>query len=367
MKLITYATSKAGYLEALEKSATRNGFDIIILGQGKKWIGWTQKFMDIGEYLDSLPDKEEIVCFVDGYDCVVLGTSEEMMRDYKKKKTDKVILSTDIFDDNLLFNRLNSGCYLGKIAKIQELLKNVCMNGKQESKDLLELDSDHDFFYNLPLDVHILYWKYLILTNQIQDYEAPLENRYYRMEDQKRLLISSNQKRPIILRRNGNLNMNKIVQYLDLPIAIENKSYYNHYLQNVKKKHRVLFKVLYVIFQIIHILVGAFIYFFIFFTQSPFWISFFIVLWFCIIIQWYIYKNCVLSYVENFLDEKEREKQENDAEYSFLQDLFIRVFGEKFSFYLTTAIIPLSLMVFAVYKLNRVVCSTTIVTKTKKK
>jgi len=353
MRLITYTTSKVGYLEALEKSAKRNGFEIIILGQGKEWNGLNQKFMDVGEYLHSLPNKEEVVCYVDGYDCVVLGTSEEMMHHYKKKKTDKVIFSVD----PPLFNRPNSGCYIGKIASVQELLKKLCatVDCKPESKELvshyypqfvdyLELDVDHVFFYNLPN----------------QDYEVPLQNQYYRMEDQKRLLLLSNQKRPIILHGHRNLNMNKMMQYLNLPIAIDSND-------SFKKKYRILFKALYVILQILHVLIGLFIYLFIFFAQRPFWISFFILLWFCIIIQWYICKNCVLSYVETFLDETKREKQENGAEYSFLQDLFIRVFGEKFSFYLTTAIIPLSLVTFALYKLNRAVCSTTIATKTKKK
>lgn len=84
MKLVTVATHSERYFPYLELSAKRNGHDLVVLGWGEKWQGFAWKFMLMLEYLKTLkPD--EIVCFVDAYDVVILEdpkTIEGFYRQY---------------------------------------------------------------------------------------------------------------------------------------------------------------------------------------------------------------------------------------------------------------------------------------------
>jgi hypothetical protein len=106
MKLITYATHKSGYYEALQISALKNGFDLITLGFNEKWKGLNQKFVEIKNYLGNYSDKDEIICFVDGFDCIVLGTSHEMLEKYKKIDSNKVLFAADITPFSLKYGTL---------------------------------------------------------------------------------------------------------------------------------------------------------------------------------------------------------------------------------------------------------------------
>jgi hypothetical protein len=147
MKLITYATHNTGYLDSLKISAKNNHFDLKVLGYGKEWIGFTQKINDSKDYLKTL-DKNELVCFVDGFDSIVLGTSNELVQKYKDFKTDLVLFSAsrDNFIMNIIFgkindndvdkeyNRLNSGLYILLFVIINSIFLvhfNILKNGSK--------------------------------------------------------------------------------------------------------------------------------------------------------------------------------------------------------------------------------------------
>ena len=62
MKIITYATHSEGTFEELIHSGP-----IEVLGFGKKWNGFMDKFVGVLKYLETQPDNE-LVVFVDGFD-----------------------------------------------------------------------------------------------------------------------------------------------------------------------------------------------------------------------------------------------------------------------------------------------------------
>ena len=95
-------------------------------------------------------------------------------------------ISNEIFGEinkrDVEHNRLNSGCYIGKVEDILNLLVNLCdlFECKMDSNDqnLLTL------YYNkcvdcLNIDLNTFYWQYLIATNSYNTIKAPLENKYY--------------------------------------------------------------------------------------------------------------------------------------------------------------------------------------------
>ena len=148
MILLTYATHNSGYLNALIESSKNNNYELIILGKNKKWEGFTQKLFDIIFFLKKTP-KNDIICFVDGFDVLTLGSKDEFIDKFKSFNTDKVIFSTSkdnfilqlIFgkvnpnDMNYEYNRLCSGCYVGYCHKIIELFENTCKLHNSNNQD----------------------------------------------------------------------------------------------------------------------------------------------------------------------------------------------------------------------------------------
>lgn len=83
MKVITVATKKLGYYSALEESACKLGYELILLGFEHEWKGFGWRIRMIMEYLETLP-KDEIFMMVDAYDVVLLQNASIAQRKFKK-------------------------------------------------------------------------------------------------------------------------------------------------------------------------------------------------------------------------------------------------------------------------------------------
>ena len=384
MKLITYSTHNSGYFDALKISAKNNGFELIVLGFNEEWKGFTQKFIDIKLYLNNIQDKNEIVCFVDGFDCIVLGSSTEMLEKYKSTNVDKILftvdidsfLSTQIFgkinekDKDYKYNRINAGCYIGKVKHILELFTNLCnaFECKAESNDqelltnyytkcidCLNMDYDRNIFYNIQLDLNTLYWQLLIITNNYQTYKAPLSNSYYNFKD-KRLILNDNNNKPIIIHGNGDTNMDTIVENLNLPISKkDNKNYFEYsikpFLKKIKNDNPIITKILYYSIVCFHITFALFINCSVFFTNNIFYLTILIFIWFIIILQWVLLGNCVCSNIENALSDIA--PLENGKEPSFCLVPFIYIFGEKITYGIACTY-PILIIAYILYKINTI-------------
>lgn len=71
MKLVTVATHSDGYFPWLRASCARLGAELVVLGWGQPWKGFAWRFDLMARYLTTLPE-DEVVCFVDAYDVILL-------------------------------------------------------------------------------------------------------------------------------------------------------------------------------------------------------------------------------------------------------------------------------------------------------
>ena len=383
MKLITYATHDSGYFRALELSSQKNGFQLIVLGFNKKWEGFTQKIIDIIEYLKEFENKDEIICFVDGFDCIVLGTADEMLIKYKNTNSDKILFAADtdspftylIFgkvndrDAGTTYNRLNSGCYIGKVKEILNLLTNLCnlFECKVESNDqtlitlyydkcvdCLNIDFNRNLFYNLQ-NLDTLNWQYLTITNTYNSVKAPLSNKYYKLENDRIILDNGN--KPIILHGNGNTNMDLIVEKLGYPIGKkDNKNYHDYSVKSiiniVKTVNPFITDLLYYIVAIFHICFILYTSLFVFFTNDVFLLSILILVIYIMTLQWFINGKCILTDIENILSNSQN--LNSDGKSSILFNNIGQYLSDDLIYY-ATIFGPLTVFIIALTKINNAV------------
>jgi len=146
MKLVTVATHSERYYPYLKLSAKRYGHDLVVLGWGEKWQGLTWKFLLIKEYLKTLkPD--EIFCFIDAYDVLVLEDPKTIEAKFKAAigdQKDKLFISRDRFETKSAFTQFGinawysavfkkckgqyicSGTYIGYASTILTIFNNLC-------------------------------------------------------------------------------------------------------------------------------------------------------------------------------------------------------------------------------------------------
>jgi hypothetical protein len=117
--IVTYATHERGYFKTLKQSCP----DIVVLGMGTQWQGFRDKVNGVMEFCRSRPPND-IVCFVDGFDSVVLDAST-LCDKFKAFDADLVFshdsttasFATKYIQDKLFGKcqdqRLNSGMYVG--------------------------------------------------------------------------------------------------------------------------------------------------------------------------------------------------------------------------------------------------------------
>jgi hypothetical protein len=145
MKLVTIATKNERYYPYLKLSAERNGYELVTLGWGEKWQGFVWKFEIMKEYLRSL-NENEIVCFVDGYDVIILqdvNVLEKNFNDITFGDKSKIVLAlekeTDSYLGNLITSTwtnffsykcnnklINSGTYIGYSSTLLDTFNSIC-------------------------------------------------------------------------------------------------------------------------------------------------------------------------------------------------------------------------------------------------
>uniref|UniRef100_A0A6C0JJ27 PLOD1-3-like GT domain-containing protein n=1 Tax=viral metagenome TaxID=1070528 RepID=A0A6C0JJ27_9ZZZZ len=154
--IITYASHSERYFELLKQSCP----DIIVLEKENK-INATVKFC-------KSKNPDDIICFVDGYDSVVLTSKEKIIEKYKAFNT-PLVFSKDFYPSSILTKylqdklygkckdkRLNSGLYIGTSESIIDFWKDIkekeddksYANRQFEKKSYMKIDDEHTLFYN---------------------------------------------------------------------------------------------------------------------------------------------------------------------------------------------------------------------------
>jgi len=123
------------------------------LGWGQKWQGFAWKFELMKECLRSLK-RDEIVCFVDGYDVVVLEDAATIEGKFMKainRDTSKILISKEQYSHNgfengilsylqsFVFTKckseyINSGTYIGTTSTLLRIFEGICNEFKCSPK-----------------------------------------------------------------------------------------------------------------------------------------------------------------------------------------------------------------------------------------
>ena len=185
--VVTVATENIGYFNILKESCKRYNFELIVLGFGEKWGGFTWKFLKTREQLNKFNDND-IVIFVDGYDTIILSDKNYIIDKFLSLKTNILVsIEGKDLERNFILqymhhkkfvgkcknNNLNSGLYMGYVGYLKQFLDILCSNKRCKSStaddqrlmvqlcnskngfdkqvffdENVKLDSDVEIFYN---------------------------------------------------------------------------------------------------------------------------------------------------------------------------------------------------------------------------
>jgi len=145
LHIVTVVTESKYYFPYLVESCKKYGKKLTVLGYGEKWLGFTWRFKLMLDYLENLP-KNDIVCFIDGYDVICLRDLTELKEEFIKIRNqtnckiivghDKIDRSTLYYNFNYYFNYyyfgpcyknvfINAGTYIGYVDDLLYILKKL--------------------------------------------------------------------------------------------------------------------------------------------------------------------------------------------------------------------------------------------------
>jgi hypothetical protein len=137
--IVTVATHSDYYFPYLVKSCKKNNKELEVLGFDQRWKGFNWKFRLMIDYLKELK-KNDIVCFVDGYDVICTRNLNELKEEFIKLRNDnncKIIVGHDKIKKNFMsyFNNLyfgkcndikiNTGTYIGYVYDLKIIIQKM--------------------------------------------------------------------------------------------------------------------------------------------------------------------------------------------------------------------------------------------------
>ena len=226
MRLVTVATHSQGYFPFLLQSCKRFGAHLEVLGWGQKWQGFQGKILLIQNYINTLHD-DEIVCFIDAFDVLLLRPLDELEEAFKKLSyltNKKIIVGCEEVNDNyvmkmlgyLVFGRcqgkpLNSGTYIGYVKDIRRMLDGMIKISNDPKSDDQVIMTKYcvKHFYQFHLDCDcILFFPFVNPMNE-------KDSKFFINNDG----ITYKWTKPYILHCPGNADMNDIILKLGYHIT----------------------------------------------------------------------------------------------------------------------------------------------------
>ena len=258
MKLITVATHSESYFPLLEESCKKNNLELIVLGFGQKWQGFSWKYKLVSEYIKNLP-LDEIVIFTDAFDVIVLHNKNNcILNRFLEFDSDIVVSVLNMKDPFLQMisdkmfprcqnNKINSGLYMGRVHALKQMFEDMCF--MFDCKDY-KLDDQTMLSILCPTYIKVdeksyIFYNYDILNNDII-YESDK-------------ILVENGTEPCLIQGPRNQNMDKIANIY---------GYVGNFM-NVDQATAVLKRVpLYINFFYFEILCCIFICIFIYFMNN---------------------------------------------------------------------------------------------------
>jgi len=248
VKLITVSTHSAGYLPWLEKSCERFNVELIKLGYGQKWLGFSWRFKLIIDYLKSI-DPNELIIFIDAFDVLLLRPLDDIEEYYNniiKMSNKKIIISTDRNINNITeiiaryaFDtckdvRICAGSYLGKAKHILEIINKLEYEDDDDDQVLFT-----KYFKDNPNDVYIdinniFFLTYSNCSNDIlMNTNINIKNKSLRYMNSK----------PFFIHGNDNTYMHNVLLKLGYDISEEQINHIkNEYKIIINKKQHIFNK-----------------------------------------------------------------------------------------------------------------------------
>lgn len=227
--LATVATHNSGYMKWLIQSCSKFDTKLNILGYGQKWQGYAWKLLLILDFIKNLPEND-IVCFIDGYDVIMLRDINEIIPIFNNIKTitnKKIIVGCDKIHfkplkiiSEITFNKckglpINTGTYIGNVKDLKYYIEKIMQGMKPDDDDqalfIKFCNKNEDVFY---IDHDSL----LFLT--IEKPMFNFLNNKIKIIDGK---LIYNGHRPFFAHGNGNTNMNQLVEKLGFNITTKEK------------------------------------------------------------------------------------------------------------------------------------------------
>ena len=162
VEVVTYANKSSGMFEELVNNDF--GVKVKVLGMGKKWNGFSDKFIGLLEYMKTKND-DDIIIFVDGFDTKInkdISKVKSLFESYNCK----ILVSKNplVLNDGFRFkkcddkNVANSGMYMGYVKHLTILLKKsvqlkclddqVNLNALCKKYDFIKIDDKELIFKN---------------------------------------------------------------------------------------------------------------------------------------------------------------------------------------------------------------------------
>jgi hypothetical protein len=270
VKLITVVTHSDGYLPWLEKSCKRFNIELIKLGYGQKWLGFSWRFKLISDYLKVI-NPNELIIIIDAYDVIVLRPLdhiEEYYNNILKMTNKKIIISEDknmnkfidtiakIYFGTCKDTRICAGSYLGKAKYILGIFNKLIFEGDDDDQVLLT-----SYFNKYPEDVYIDTDNIFFLTRNKKLGDI-LEDKNIKVVDNKLKYMNS---RPFFIHGNDNTYMHNLILKLGYKISNkEIKKIIHKYKQNLKKKIYYYHKIIIKKYKILLCILFLFLFLFIF-------------------------------------------------------------------------------------------------------
>lgn len=264
MKLVTIATHSEGYFPFLLKSCQRFNVPLEVLGWGKKWQGYHWKILLVKEYIQGLPD-DEIVCFIDAYDTILLRPVEELEDAFQKiasiTKT-RIIVGCEQ-PVNIMYTTfahwifgkcydkpINSGTYIGTVKDIKTMTDDMMLLSSDPKSDdqiiLRQYCTNNDGIMHIDCD-NIFF---LTIHNPFID----IQNKLLRVDNDvatNKPVLTYRGVQPFVLHGNGNTDMSNVIRKLNYEITKEDANKIK--MMNVS---RALKKILYYLQFFIALILG---------------------------------------------------------------------------------------------------------------
>ena len=218
LHIATVATHSERYLPVLEKMTQDKGSKLNKLAFGKKYQG---HFMKDLEMIEFLKDKKEndIVVFVDGFDSLMLSSTEELIEKFKDTGKKMLVsvenVSSSFFNHSYQFQKvqnkfINTGLYIGYCGFVLNFLETMYSKNYNKKSNQTTwsyfLNSDDNIFSNDDFGVDNESELFL-------NHSFTCSNKFKFNKQRKRLDLSTG-KSPCFIQGNGVANMNDLIDNL---------------------------------------------------------------------------------------------------------------------------------------------------------